>query len=71
MDDDNATSFRIVIVGGGISGLLSAIGLQQDPHQVINLENSPSLQMIGGSLVIVDARTEISQRLKPAANYML
>ncbi|KAF1964613.1 FAD/NAD(P)-binding domain-containing protein [Bimuria novae-zelandiae CBS 107.79] len=46
-------SYRIIIVGGGISGLLSAIGIQRlGCHRVVVLENSPSPQTLGGSLVI-------------------
>lgn len=39
-----------------ISGLLSPIGLQQGPHQVLDLVNRPSLQTIDESLVIVGER---------------
>lgn len=59
MDDNKTTSYRIIIVGGGISGLLCAIGLQQGHYQVIVLENSPSLQTIGGSLVIPPSAAQV------------
>lgn len=52
MENSKFSSFRIIVVGGGIAGLASAIGLQRKGHSVLVLESTPTLQTMGGSLLI-------------------
>lgn len=39
-------SISVIIVGGGLAGLATAIGLQRAGHQVIVLEKSPVLGQV-------------------------
>jgi salicylate hydroxylase len=52
MEESTSPSFRILVVGGGIAGLVVSIGLQRNGHRVIVIENTPELQTMGGSLLI-------------------
>lgn len=44
--------FSIIIVGGGVAGLAASIGLRRKGHHVTVLESTPTLQTLGGSLLI-------------------
>ncbi|KAJ5539463.1 FAD binding domain-containing protein [Penicillium frequentans] len=45
-------SISVIIVGGGLAGLATAIGLQRAGHQVTVLEKSPVLGQIGAGIQI-------------------
>lgn len=44
--------FDILILGAGIAGLATSIGLRQKGHQVTVLESTSSLRTLGGSLLV-------------------
>jgi salicylate hydroxylase len=44
--------YQIVVVGGGIAGLSVAIDLALKGHSVTVLERTPSLQAVGGGMLI-------------------
>jgi salicylate hydroxylase len=50
MRDKALTLFRIVIVGGGIAGLSTAIGLRKKRFAVTVIERHPSCQTLGAPL---------------------
>ncbi|KAH8800259.1 hypothetical protein F5884DRAFT_862973 [Xylogone sp. PMI_703] len=52
METSKHPSFRAIVVGGGIAGLATAIGLRRQGHAVVVLESTPTLQTMGGSLLI-------------------
>lgn len=45
-------SYKIIIVGGGIGGFSAAVELALKGHSVTVLERTPTLQSIGGALLI-------------------
>jgi 2-polyprenyl-6-methoxyphenol hydroxylase-like FAD-dependent oxidoreductase len=43
---------RVIVVGGGIAGLSTAIGLRRSGHEVIALERAPRIDPIGAGLTL-------------------
>ena len=43
---------HVIVVGGGIAGLSTAIGLRRSGHEVIVLERAPSIDPIGAGLTL-------------------
>lgn len=50
MPEPSSSSFRVVIVGGGIAGLSTAIGLRKKHFAVTVLERHPACQTLGAPL---------------------
>ncbi len=46
------TSYNVLIVGGGIAGLSAAIDLSLNGHSITVLERTPTIQSIGGGMLI-------------------
>ena len=46
------SKFNILVIGGGIAGFASAVGLRRRGHNVTVIERSADLQTFGGSLLI-------------------
>jgi salicylate hydroxylase len=51
--------FNIIIIGGGVAGLSTSIGLRRKGHHVTVLESTPTLQTLGGSLLIPPSTARI------------
>src|ERR1700679_3538306 len=48
----NQAKFQILVIGGGIAGFASAVGLRRKGHDVTVVERSVGLQTFGGGLLI-------------------
>lgn len=43
---------RIVVIGAGIGGLVAAVGLQSDGHEVLLFEREPTVRAVGAGLTL-------------------
>jgi 2-polyprenyl-6-methoxyphenol hydroxylase-like FAD-dependent oxidoreductase len=51
-DTKEASSLRVIIVGGGIGGLSAAIALRRGGHKPVVLERAPKLEAVGAGITL-------------------
>lgn len=59
MGSIETNKFNIIVIGAGIAGLTTAIGLHQKGHHVSVLERHPDTQALGGPINMSPSATRI------------